>query len=206
MNVRKRFIAKEKRTENTFAFVTLPFPHRHPTDMSKTIFNNQVMPASDKMYRYALSILKDPGVAHDVVQDCLVKIWQNRQKLPQIKSIDSWVMRITRNQCYDWVKVNRFSIQADRDIHREDLAPKETIEADQKVLVGDQVQWLSKVLASLSQKQHEVYHLREVEELTYQEIAEVLSMSLAEVKVTLHRTRNKIRETLIKIEAYGLTN
>ncbi len=174
--------------------------------MSKTIFDNHVMPASDKMYRYALSILKDPGVAHDVVQDCLIKIWQNRQKLPEIKSIDSWVMRITRNQCYDWVKVNRFSLQADRDIDRDDIGLNETIEADQKIIVSDQQNWLEKVIESLPQKQKEVYHLREVEEMTYQEIAEVLSLNLSEVKVTLHRTREKVRETIKKIEDYGVAN
>lgn len=188
------------------AFVTLPLPYRHHFDMSKTIFDNQVMPASDKMYRYALSILKDPGVAHDVVQDCLVKIWQNRKKLPDIQSIDSWVMRITRNQCYDWVKVNRFSLQTDRDIERDDLNVYETIEADQDILVSDQKTWLKKIMNSLPQKQKEIYHLREIEEMTYQEIADVLSLSLAEVKVTLHRTRTKIRETIKKIEDYGVAN
>lgn len=188
------------------AFVTLPKTHRHHFDMSKTIFDNQVMPASDKMYRYAFSILKDPGVAHDVVQDCLVKIWQNRKKLPEIQSIDSWVMRITRNQCYDWVKINRFSLQTDRDIERDDLNVFETIEADQGILVSDQKTWLKKVMNSLPQKQKEIYHLREVEEMTYQEIADVLSLSLAEVKVTLHRTRAKIRETIKKIEDYGVAN
>lgn len=164
------------------------------------------MPATDKMYRYALSILRDPGVAHDVVQDCLVKIWQNRQKLPEIKSIDSWVMRITRNQCYDWVKVNRFSLWSDREIERDDIVNHETVEADQNVLVNDQMNWLEKVIKSLPQKQKEIYHLREVEEMTYQEIAEVLSLSLGEVKITLHRTRGKIRETIKKIEAYGVAN
>ena len=145
-------------------------------------------------------------MAHDVVQDCLIKIWQNRQKLPEVKSIDSWVMRITRNQCYDWVKMNRFSLWIDKDINRDDIGIKENTWADQKTLVKDQMDWLKKVIETLSSKQKEVYHLREVEELTYQEIAEVMSLSLAEVKVTLHRTREKIKESIKKIEAYGLAN
>ncbi len=145
-------------------------------------------------------------MAHDVVQDCLIKIWQNRQKLPEVKSVDSWVMRITRNQCYDWVKMNRFSLWVDKDINRDDIGMNETTEADQKTLVNDQINWLRKVIESLPQKQKEVYHLREVEEMTYQEIAEVMSLTLAEVKVTLHRTREKIKESIKKIEAYGLAN
>jgi RNA polymerase sigma-70 factor (ECF subfamily) len=164
------------------------------------------MPATDKMYRYALSILRNRDVAHDVVQDCLVKIWQNRQKLPEIKSIDSWVMRITRNQCYDWVKVNRFSLHSDREIERDDIALRESIDTDQKILMHDQQNWLDKVIESLPQKQKEVYHLREVEEMNYQEIAEILSLNLGEVKISLHRSRAKIRETIKKIEAYGLAN
>ena len=164
------------------------------------------MPATDKMYRYAFSILRNRDIAHDVVQDCLMKIWQNRKKLPEIRSIDSWVMRITRNQCYDWVKVNRFSLHADREVERDDIALRESIETDQKILVNDQQNWLDKVVESLPQKQKEVYHLREVEEMNYQEIAEILSLSLGEVKITLHRSRAKIRETIKKIEAYGLAN
>ena len=164
------------------------------------------MPATDKMYRYAFSILRNRDIAHDVVQDCLMKIWQNRKKLPEIRSIDSWVMRITRNQCYDWVKVNRFSLHADREIERDDNALRESIDTDQKILVNDQQNWLDKVVESLPQKQKEVYHLREVEEMNYQEIAEILSLSLGKVKITLHRSRAKIRETIKKIEAYGLAN
>ena len=174
--------------------------------MSKTIFDKQIIPATDKMYRYALSILRDRDIAHDVVQDCLVKIWQKRQKLPEIKSIDSWVMRITRNQCYDWVKINRFTLQSDREVERDDLVLRETVEADQNVLVNDQMNWLKKVIELLPQKQKEIYHLREVEEMTYQEIAEILSLSLAEIKITLHRSRAKIRETIKKIEDYGVAN
>ena len=174
--------------------------------MSQTIFDNQVRPATDKMYRYALSILKDPDMAHDVVQDCLIKIWQNRQKLSEIINIDSWVMRITRNQCYDWVKVNRFSLWPDLENALDDIVPHEINETDQDALVNDQMNWLVKVVESLTQKQKEIYHLREVEEMTYQEIAEILSLSLGDVKVTLHRTRERIRKTIKKIEAYGLAN
>ncbi len=63
-----------------------------------------------------------------------------------------------------------------------------------------------KVIETLPQKQKEIYHLREIEEMTYQEIAEILSISLAEVKIGIFRTRKKIRDNINKIEAYGLAN
>ena len=174
--------------------------------MSRSLFDTHIIPATDKMYRYAFSILRDSETAHDVVQDCLIKIWKNRMKLPEIKNIESWAMRITRNQCYDWVKMNRFTLETDRDINRDDITNREPSGADERVLMSDQLHWLQQVVDSLPEKHREIYQLREVEEMTYQDIAEILSMSLGEVKISLHRTRQKIRTTVEKIESYGLAN
>ncbi len=164
------------------------------------------MPVTGKMYRYAVSILNDRETAHDVVQECLMKIWKNRKKLPEVKNIESWTMRITRNQCYDWVKVNRYILETDRDINRDDLARTDSSGADEQLLINDQKMFFDKVVNALPRKHREIFHLREVEGLTYQDIAEILSLSLSEVKVTLHRTRQRIRSTMEKIDSYGLAN
>lgn len=157
------------------------------------------MPVSQKMYRYALSILKDGESANDVVQECLMKIWDKRSMLSSVSSHESWAMRITRNQCYDWVKTNRFTISAD-EIHS--LSDKE--ETDHEMILNDSKLWLDKILGSLPQKNREIFHLREVEEFTYQEIAEVMSLNLSDVKVSVHRTRQKIKSSFQKIEGYGI--
>ncbi|MDA0194282.1 MAG: RNA polymerase sigma factor [Bacteroidetes bacterium] len=164
-------------------------------------FELHIVPISDKMYRYALSILKEPETAHDVVQECLMKIWDKRNMLDTIDNMEAWVIRITRNQCYDWVRTNRFSV-----LTVEEMEKSDPIDADQMTLVNNQQDWLDQVLESLPQKQKEVFHLREVEDLSYQDIADVLSVSLDEVKVTLHRARNKVRSSMQKIEGYGIAN
>ncbi|MCF6171219.1 MAG: RNA polymerase sigma factor [Bacteroidales bacterium] len=174
--------------------------------MSKTIFDKQIMPITDKMYRYACSILKNKALAQDVVQECLLKIWKNRMKLSEINNVESWAMRITRNQCYDWVKINRFSLETNRATARDDGPKREPVETDETAVMEDRKQWLQQIINALPKKQKEIYHLREVEELSYQDIAETLSLNLSEVKVTLHRTRQKIRSTIEKIDAYGLAN
>lgn len=153
------------------------------------------------MYRYALSILREADTAQDVVQECLMKIWNNRQKLADIQSPEAWAMRITRNQCFDWVKTNRFSMYAD---HEHDQTDGRS--ADQDLLVQDHLHWLDKVIQTLPEKQKEVFHLREVEDMAYQDIAEVLSLSLSEVKVNLHRARTKVKEFITKTNAYGIAN
>lgn len=153
------------------------------------------------MYRYAYSLLKDGAQAQDAVQECLVKIWSSRAKLHEIKNPEAWAMRITRNQCYDWSKANRFQLISDKE---HNTPGNES--SDLQTLMADQQLWLTRILALLSPKQHEIYHLREVEELSYQDIAEVMGLSLSEVKVNLHRARTKIKAELEKIEAYGVAN
>jgi RNA polymerase sigma-70 factor (ECF subfamily) len=169
--------------------------------MSKELFDTHIIPVQNKMYRYALSILKTPDNAHDVVQECLLKIWKNRHMIATIDNPESWAMRITRNQCYDWVKVNRFHLA---EMHPMDQA--DTFHTDENLLMSDHQAWLKRIVNELPVKHREVFHLREVEELSYQEIADILSLTLAEVKISLFRTREKIRETIIKIDAYGLAN
>lgn len=159
------------------------------------------MPVSQKMYRYALSILKNEDTANDVVQDCLVKIWDKRELLSGITNPESWAMRITRNQCYDWVKTNRYTI----DVETTNLV-SESDETDHVSILNDSMLWLDKIMATLSQKNREIFHLREVEEFTYQEIAEVMSLSLSDVKVSVHRSRQKIKSSFQKIEGYGIAN
>ncbi len=159
------------------------------------------MPASEKMYRYAFSILKNSETAADVVQECLMKIWDKRSKLSEIQNLDSWAMRITRNQCYDWVKTNRFSLLGDKELNRIDSR-----NTDDRVLVNDHIKWINKILSSLSEKHQEIFHLREIEDLPYQDISEILGLSLSEVKISLHRTRTKIKLEMTKIEEYGIAN
>lgn len=159
------------------------------------------MPVSQKMYRYALSILKNEDTANDVVQDCLVKIWDKRELLSGITNPESWAMRITRNQCYDWVKTNRYTIE----VETANLV-SESDETDHESILNDSMLWLDKIMGTLSQKNREIFHLREVEEFTYQEIAEVMSLSLSDVKVSVHRSRQKIKSSFQKIEGYGIAN
>lgn len=184
------------------ALVTFASSSRLLVEMSpNTLFETQIIPVADKMYRFALSILKETDSAQDVVQECLVKIWKNRNKLSEIQSPEAWAMRITRNQCYDWVKTNRFTVLSDNERNQ-----PHSDQTDYELILSDHTQWLEKVLETLPNKQREVYHLREVEELPYQDIADTLSLSLSEVKVYLHRARMKIRSSIEQIEAYGIAN
>lgn len=167
--------------------------------MSKK-FEEHILPGAQKMYRYALSIIKDKDIAYDVVQDCLEKIWRKKATLEQVALPEAWAMRIVRNQCLDWFRKSRYDVSPEN--HQIDGH----YNADDRILFDDQEMWLEKTLDSLPRKQKEVFLLRDIEGFTYQEIAETLELSLDDVKVTLHRTRKLVRDRLQMISNYGIAN
>ena len=169
--------------------------------MSSKLYHELIIPASDGMYRYALSIVHEPETARDIVQDCLAKIWNIRHDLAKIERANAWAFRIVRNRCIEMLRRDRF---ADLDEKVVDL--QVTHSADREVINTDQMIWLEDVLKTLPEKQREVFHLREVEEMSYQEIAETCSLSESDVKVNIHRARKKVKDAMQKIDAYGIAN
>ena len=65
---------------------------------------------------------------------------------------------------------------------------------------------MKQVLTTLPAKQQEVFHLREVEDMSYQDIAETCGLTESDVKVNIHRARKKVKEAMQKIDAYGIAN
>lgn len=80
----------------------------------------------------------------------------------------------------------------------------ETVEG--QAITNDFMSLMNEILKTLPAKQQEVFHLREVEDMSYQDIAETCELSESDVKVNIHRARKKVKEAMQKIDAYGIAN
>ncbi len=152
------------------------------------------------MFRYAASILKELDTAQDVVQECLIKIWNKRESLEEIRNPEAWAFRIVRNSCLDVLRTNRFTALD----NTEEMVHQSSTSED--AIYRDQYKWFIEAVNTLPDKQKDTFHLREVEGMSYQEIAEVLEISMDEVKVNLHRARQKVRKMMQNVESYGIAN
>ena len=169
--------------------------------MSRNLYHTHVLPVSDGMYRYALSIVHEPETARDIVQDCLAKIWAIRSELKGVEKINAWTFRIVRNRCIEVLRRNRYA-----DLDERVVNMWQTGSLEQSAIADDFKSWLKEVLKTLPQKQQEVFHLREIEDLSYQDIAETCGLTESDVKVNIHRARKKVKEAMQKIDAYGIAN
>jgi RNA polymerase sigma-70 factor (ECF subfamily) len=159
------------------------------------IKNNQ-----NKLYRFALSITKDPATAQDVVQEVFIKIWNQIQKV-EIENPVAWAVRLTRNLSIDKTRLKSRSFDS---LGIASGIQNQTSDPMQQTMEKDAVNKIHQFIEELPAKQRNIIHLREIEEMTYDEISEVLELPIEQVKVYLYRARKVIRQKYLKINAYGI--
>jgi RNA polymerase sigma-70 factor (ECF subfamily) len=157
-----------------------------------------------RLYRIALSYLRQREDALDVVQEAFVKVFQTASRWDGSADAGPWLSRVTVNLAIDrWRRNKRrgqtFSPLAEGD-HFEVLAahgpaPDKGVERRE---AGDR---LSLALEALPERQRAVVVLRHYQELSLEEIASTLGMSLGTVKSSLHRALHRMRATLGGAEA-----
>lgn len=156
----------------------------------------------DKLYRYALRFVKDVEIAEDVVQDVMYKLWQKRQEADQIDNLEAWMMVLTRNRSLDMLrKAKENQVDIDQAYGVSDKAPI----PDKQMENADLMQQLNGCLEQLPEKQRTIFHLREIEQMTYEEISQMTGFNLDDVKVSLFRARKHLQRMLIKINTFGLS-
>lgn len=161
-------------------------------------FETAVSEFKDRVYGYARYLLRDPEEARDAAQECLVKLWQNLDRVEPGIPCRNWLLRSAHNLCVDRMR---------RKAVRQEIVPDETFELedarpgpDRLTASSQAVKLLGRALSGLSERDRAIVLLREVEGLPYEEIARVLDMNLGTLKATLHRTREKLRRELIRQE------
>jgi RNA polymerase sigma-70 factor (ECF subfamily) len=164
-------------------------------------FKNEILPLKDKLFRYALSLLKDKEDAEDIVQEVFMRLWQKRDELVNIKNIEAWSMTITRNLTFDKLKANKLEL---RSLHGKEGKFNIDSGTDQQIDRSEAVEEIKKLINSLSEKQRQVIALRDIEGYSYKEIGEIMGVDQNLVKVTLFRARENIRKKLLKTDQYGL--
>ena len=150
----------------------------------------------DKLFRFALHLLQNVQEAEDVVQDVMAGVWVRREEWGQWKSIEAYCMAATRNQCIDRIRKESYRREKHSAIPAEGIAQDPHEKMMSKELTGR----IRRIMATLPPHQQQVMHLREVEGFSYNEIAEVLNISLDQVKVNLFRGRHTIKNTILMEE------
>lgn len=147
----------------------------------------------DQAWTVARYILKDAQEAEDATQEAFVKLWHNQDKIDP-ERIKPWLMKVTRNGCLDRLRRRRDNVEFDESHMAGDVSgPLQDVAASELGV------WLKRAIAGLKEPYRSLVVLRDVNQHSYEEVAGMLELNLAQVKTYLHRARKQLREQLSEV-------
>jgi RNA polymerase sigma-70 factor, ECF subfamily len=151
----------------------------------------------ERVKKFIFALVKDEWAADDLIQETFIKVQQNLSQLREESKISSWIFRIAYNLCQDHFRKVSQSAKNDRISAGKSKTLKEPlfqIEFEQHQM-GTCVQDKIKLLP---ESYRTVLILFDLMEFSHQEVAEIIGISVDNVKVRLHRARKKLKTILEK--------
>jgi RNA polymerase sigma-70 factor (ECF subfamily) len=165
----------------------------------KRPFRKLVGQYQDRVFTFVYYSLKNREEAEDVTQEVLMKLWQHNEEVDPEK-LTAWVMRVARNAVIDVTRRQRtrsavFAEGADFEVV-EALVAAPGADSEKAVRSRETRDALESALAAVDEPYRSIVVMREIQNMTYAEIVDVLELPLNTVKVYLHRGRRMLREAL----------
>ena len=169
----------------------------------QTDFNEEIIPHLDALYNFGLRLTTDPNDAEDLVQDTIVKAYRFFSSYEKGTNAKAWLFRILKNS---YINNYRKKSKKPQEVDFDEVATfYETIRAERtetsdledkmfRELIDDD---LSKALEEIPEDFRTVVLLCDVEDFTYEEIANMLDVPIGTIRSRLHRGRNLLKAQLM---------
>ncbi|KAA2238943.1 sigma-70 family RNA polymerase sigma factor [Chitinophaga agrisoli] len=148
----------------------------------------------EKIYSLSFHLTKSEVVAEEIVQDVFLKVWLQKQGLPEIRNFESWLFILARNHIYTWLKARAQRVTLEP--LPEDFVSVEPVAAESVIHRKEFEALINAAVQQLPPQQQQVYNLSREEHLGREAIAERLGVSPETVKVHLSRAMRSIRAYL----------
>lgn len=160
-------------------------------------FGRLVARYQDRLFHAMVHISGTPEDARDSVQDAFVQAFLKLESFRGDSAFYTWVYRIAFNLAASRRRRTRPSLSLDDDAPGRALqVPASTGAPSGRLEQQEQAEQVRTALAGLDEEYRTVLVLREMDELSYEEIAEILDMPIGTVRSRLHRARGQLRELL----------
>jgi RNA polymerase sigma-70 factor (ECF subfamily) len=160
----------------------------------------------DYIYRLCYSFLKQSEEAEDLTQEVFIEIYKSAQGFRLESKLSTWLYRIAVNKSINHINSRgfKFNFKEVKSIFRSDNTvrriavnsseqPDHTLESSEKTMI------LYKAIDSLPANQKIAFTLHKIDGLPYQEISEIMELSLSSVESLIHRAKMNLQK---KLEAY----
>ena len=164
-------------------------------------FNELVQPISNKLYQASMRLVVNREDARDIVQEAVLKLWEKRDELDKIDNKEAWAMKIVVNKSLDWLKKHKPIYM---DLNDDVFEQHTETDLEKQLILKEQLNTVHLLVQKMSSDQKAIFELREMQGLSYKEIAESMEMDINHVKVNIHRIRKKLKAHCESLEKYGI--
>jgi len=151
-----------------------------------------------RIFRYIMSMIRDTAEAEDLTQETFLRAYHRRDTLRDEGAQTAWLYRIATHVCLDRLRqyARRAPLESETELDQVDVAEPDTPSLQETLEQDEMSECVQSYLNNLSDSYRAAILLHDMHELTAPEIAQMLGVSLATVKIRLHRARRKLRTAL----------
>ncbi len=164
-------------------------------------FNKLVKLYQNKIYNLALNYVKQPEEAKDLTQDVFVTVYRSIAKLREDEKFTAWLFQVAVNHCRNRYKrlKNRGYFSSSSIDDQDTTIQLSSGEYPEKDLErNNMINLVRSEIAAMPPAEKEILLLRDIQELSYEEISAVLDVPLGTVKSKLNRARSTLKNRLKK--------
>jgi RNA polymerase sigma-70 factor, ECF subfamily len=146
------------------------------------------------LVRYARTLIRDQDTAEEIVQDLFYRIWKDREKISIESSLNGYLFRAVHNSCLHHIEHARVVVR-----HAEEMSIRmtETPESPSDILNYKELQAkIASILEKLPERCGRIFCMNRFEGLKYNEIAEILSVSVKTVEANMGKALKQFRKEL----------
>lgn len=166
---------------------------------NKSAFDDLVNTYSSRVASIAYSLLSDREDALDAAQEVFIRVHKGISAFRGECSISTWIFRITKNVCNDFLRKRRFSAMSlddDGDGEQKTEIPDDTNSPEHLFERNAKIDAVRSAIAELDDTQRLVITLFDINGLSYEEIAVIMQCPIGTVKSRLYRARESLRKIL----------
>jgi len=164
-------------------------------------FHELILLFEKKVFRLAWGFFQDRDEAMEIVQETFLKVYEKIDRYDERSSFQNWLLRISKNLCIDAYRKFKH-----RKTHQQDVFElvekwgQTAVKSEDRVDSDSFEQSLKEGIAGLSNRQRLVFVMKHYNLLKYQEIAQVLKISVGTVKSLHHRASKSLQKKLAHYE------
>jgi RNA polymerase sigma-70 factor (ECF subfamily) len=154
-----------------------------------------------RLYPFIIKLTRSEQATQEIIQETFIRVWLNRDKLPEIDNPGGWLFKVTSNECYSYL---RKSVSNNKFFNTIDTEPDPVDATHEKVDLKELNRLIGEAVSKLPPQRKKIFQLSREQGKSIPEIAAALNLSPNTVKNALVSSLKFIREYLGKYDVLFL--